>query len=210
MRIAPAPLVPEIRLYGAHPASGLARLAEAGAPPYWAYHWAGGAVLARHFIDSRETVRDRRILDLGAGCGIVGIAAMLAGARAVTASEVDPNALAALGLNATLNGVEIEVAEHDLLDGPPPSVDLVAAGDLFYDAHLADRVTGFLARCRLAGIDVRVGDPGRAFLPLEHLRLVAEYEVPDFGSAAKPSQRSGVFAFEADVASASAEPGRHA
>src|ERR1700730_13292328 len=48
MRIAPVPTLPEIRIYTAHPASGLWRLAELDEdgsgplPPYWAYHWAGG------------------------------------------------------------------------------------------------------------------------------------------------------------------------
>ena len=53
-------------------------------PPYWAYQWAGGTVLARHFLDRPETVRGRRVLDLGAGSGVVGIAAALAGASRVT------------------------------------------------------------------------------------------------------------------------------
>jgi tRNA G37 N-methylase Trm5 len=47
-----------------------------------------------------------RVLDLGAGSGIVGIAAAKAGAREVIAAEIDRYALAALGLNSELNGVE--------------------------------------------------------------------------------------------------------
>jgi hypothetical protein len=95
MRIAPVPTLPEIRLYTAHPASGLWRLAELDedgsgpSPPYWAYHWAGGAALARHILDRPETVTGGRVLDLGAGSGIVGIAAAKAGAREVIAAELD-------------------------------------------------------------------------------------------------------------------------
>ena len=97
MRVAPVPLLPEILLYTAHPASGLWRLAGPEAdgadlpPPYWAYQWAGGAVLARHFLDRPETVRGRRVLDLGAGSGVVGIAAAKAGASQVIAAEIDPH-----------------------------------------------------------------------------------------------------------------------
>ncbi|MDQ8757756.1 50S ribosomal protein L11 methyltransferase [Sphingosinicella sp. LHD-64] len=66
------------------------------------------------------------MLDLGAGSGIVGIAAAVAGARQVLAAEIDGHAVAALRLNAALNGVSIEVLPGDPLGQPPPEVDLVA------------------------------------------------------------------------------------
>lgn len=188
--------MPKIRLYTAHAGSGLWRLTGRGdgPPPYWAYRWAGGTVLARYLLDHPEAVRGRRVLDLGAGAGIVGIAAMLCGASAVTAAEIDPNGVAALALNAEANGVRLEAIGADLLDGPVPDADLVAVGDLFYEAVLAERVTGFLDRCRAAGIAVLVGDPGRAPLPRRRLRLLAEYRVADFGGGGDTA--SGVFAFE--------------
>jgi predicted nicotinamide N-methyase len=37
---------------------------------------------------------------------------------------------------------------------------------------------GFLLRARSRGADVLVGDPGRTYLPREHLDEVAAYEVP--------------------------------
>src|SRR5207244_1431770 len=94
LRLAPVPLLPEIRLYSAHPGSGLRRLAPAkgeGAepPPYWAYHWAGGLALARYLLDRPLTAKGRRVLDLGAGSGIVGIAAAMSGASEVIAAEID-------------------------------------------------------------------------------------------------------------------------
>ncbi len=201
MRVVAAQMVPEIKLHTAHPGSGLGRFLNSGpgSPPYWAYQWAGGTVLARHFLDRPETVRDRRVLDLGAGSGIVGIAAAIAGASQVMAAEIDGHGRAALALNAELNDVGIEILGRDILDEAPPSVDIVAVGDLFYEPVLASRVALFLNRCRTSGIEVLVGDPGRAFLPLHRLRLVADYAVPDFGSAsASPVGRSSVFAFNAD------------
>jgi predicted nicotinamide N-methyase len=199
MRLRPVPSVPEISLYTAHPGSNLWRLtgkAGEGRPPYWAYVWAGGAVLARHFLDRPESVRGHRVLDLGAGGGIVGIAAKKAGAVSVTAAEIDRNGLAAIGLNAEANGVTLEIIDCDLTrSDPPPGIDLVAVGDLFYAAALARRVTRFLDHCLDAGAEVLVGDPGRAFLPHARLEPIAEYRVPDFadgGSALKPST---VFAY---------------
>jgi predicted nicotinamide N-methyase len=208
MRIAPVPTLPEIRLYTAHPASGLWRLAELDedgsgpSPPYWAYHWAGGAALARHILDRPETVTGGRVLDLGAGSGIVGIAAAKAGAREVIAAEIDRYALAALGLNSELNGVEITAIGDDLTAGPPPPVNLVAVGDLFYERDLADRVTAFLDRCLAAGINVLIGDPGRAYLPRPRLRLLAEYRVSDVGEVKDAAMKpSAVFSLEPDCAS---------
>jgi predicted nicotinamide N-methyase len=199
MRLQPVPAVPQIRLYTAHPASNLWRLTGKrgeGPPPYWAYVWAGGAVLARHFLDRPESVRGRRVLDLGAGGGIVGIAAMKAGAASVIAAEIDRNGIAAIGLNASANGVTIEIMHRDLTrSDPPPGIDLVAVGDLFYAAGLAKRVTRFLDNCLATGAEVLVGDPGRAFLPRARLEPVAEYAVPDFGEGGAAPKPSTVFAY---------------
>jgi predicted nicotinamide N-methyase len=181
LRIAPVPSLPEIRLYTAHPGSGLSRLLDAdeAPPPYWAHHWAGGAVLARYVLDHPETVAGRRVLDLGTGSGVVGIAAARAGATEVVAADIDPYAIAALGLNAALNGVALTARCEDLTEGPPPPVDLVLVGDLFYAPDLAARVTAFLHRCLAAGQEVLIGDPGRSHLPLPRLRQLAERRVPD-------------------------------
>lgn len=186
------PGLPSLRLHQAGPHSGLSRITR-DTPPYWAHLWGGGLALARHLTEHRETVRGRRVLDLGAGSGLVAIAAAKAGARHVLASDSDPDALAAVAVHAALNGVAIDIVPGDLLDGPPPDVDLVAVGDLFYEAALARRVVTFLTRCVEAGIDILVGDPFRTALPYERLRPVTEYEVRDFGDT--QDRKADVFAF---------------
>lgn len=178
--------MPEVLLHKAVPTSGLWRMASDAAPPYWAYHWAGGLALARFLLDRPDWARGRRVLDLGAGSGLVGIAAALAGASAVIAAEVDDHAVAALRLNAALNGVAIEVAAGDPLERAPPEVDLVAVGDLFYDAALAMRVTAYLDRCRARGIIALVGDPRRAPLPLDRLTLLDERPVRETDRTTQP------------------------
>ena len=206
-RLVPVRSLPEIRLHTAHQATGLWRLAEPDEdgsdppPPYWAFPWAGGMALARYILDRPETVTGRRVLDLGAGSGLVAIAAAMAGASEVIAAEIDRYGVAALGLNAAANGVAVAVVGEDLTAGPPPAVDLVVAGDLFYERDLAGRVTAFLDRCLSAGIAVLVGDPGRAYLPRTRLRLLAEYSVPDVGEVEDATMKpSGVFALEPDGA----------
>lgn len=189
-----------IRLHLAGPRSGMARLAgidpRNDGPPYWAYLWGGGLALARHVLDNPGVVAGRRVLDLGAGCGVVGIAAARAGALQVVAADIAPGALAATDLNAARNGVTITPVQGDLTAGAPPAVDVVLVGDLFYEAALATRVVAFLDRCLAAGIAVLIGDPWRAHLPHARLELLAEYPGPDFGTGEAGRQATNaVFAY---------------
>jgi predicted nicotinamide N-methyase len=196
--VAAVPGIPEIRLHKASPTSGLWRLArqdEAGfGAPYWAHYWAGGLALARYVLDNPAVVAGLRVLDLGAGSGLVGIAAAKAGAREVVAAEVDSYAVAALKLNMKLNRASISVVHGDLTDGdPPPDIDVILVGDLFYAPHLSERVTAFLDRCSNCGIRALIGDPWRAHLPTSRLEELARYVVTEGGSHAMGP--SGVFAF---------------
>ena len=183
------PLLPEIRIYLARDAIELWERTEQQAaepaaakpelpPPFWAFPWAGGQALARYLLDHPGQVRGRTVLDFAAGSGLVAIAAARAGAAAVRASETDPLAIAAIQLNASVNRVQVDAALGDLLDGPPPAVDLVLAGDVFYERGFAGRLLPWLARVRAAGVEVLVGDPGRAYLPPDLGTEVAAYQVP--------------------------------
>jgi predicted nicotinamide N-methyase len=197
--LTPVPSIPEIRLHRATASSGLWRLAQSAGgefgTPYWAYPWAGGLALARHILNQPEIVTGRRILDLGAGSGLVGIAAAKGAAEQVFAADIDRHAIVALGLNAAANDVSLTGIHGDAIEGPVPDVDLILVGDLFYDAALAARVTTFLDASMTAGVEILVGDLGRAFLPLSRLTLLAEYSVADFGDAGNATRPGMVFSF---------------
>ncbi len=195
MPLKPARAVPEILLHLAGPTSGLNRLGLSRSP-YWAYQWAGGTALARFILDNPDAVAGRRVLDLGCGGGLVAIAAAKAGAREVAAVDVDPAAVAAARLAGAANGVDLRVACADALVGAVPGVEIVLAGDLFYAPRLAARATAFLASCRAAGLEVLVGDPGRAPLPRDRLRKLADVAVPDFGDGAASPTSAAVYAFD--------------
>ena len=181
LRVAQVPGLDGLLLYGAHPGSRLGQIAGCDASPYWAYPWAGGLALAHHLMEQPSTVTGMRVVDLGSGSGLVAIAAAKAGARSVLASDVDRHAVAAIALNAALNGVAVTTCDTDLTDGPPPDADVVLAGDVFYAAEVAAKTGAYLARCAAAGLAVLIGDPGRLFLPRDRLSPIAAYDVRDFG-----------------------------
>lgn len=147
--------------------------------PYWAFAWGGGLALARYLREHPETVAGRRVLDVASGSGLVAIAAMRVGAIEATAVDIDPFATAAIELNAQTNGVRVAVLRRDVLDDPQPpaGVDVVLAGDCWYEARFAVRVTSWLRRASDAGLDVLIGDPGRRYLPIAELVKVAAYDV---------------------------------
>jgi predicted nicotinamide N-methyase len=145
--------------------------------PYWAAAWGGGLAIARHLADHPGIVAGRRVFDLASGSGLCAIAAARAGATRVEAVDIDPFAVAAIELNARANASRIVAARRDALADPPPDADVLLAGDCWYDAGLAARVLPWLRQARDQGIDVLVGDPGRAYLPVDALVEVAAYDV---------------------------------
>jgi len=183
-RLTSPPVVPELRLHLADDMDAAwsalqDELDDAELPPpFWAFAWLGGQAVARLVLDEPERVRGLRVLDLATGSGICALAARLAGAATVTAVDVDPFAVVAAGLNAAANGLEVAWRCADLLDEPPPPVDVVLAGDVFYDMAMSARVQPWLLAARRGGAQVLVGDPGRHYLPRALMTEVAALHVP--------------------------------
>jgi len=182
-RLRPVPGLEEIRLHLSAEALPLwhAVQVETGDPdaalPYWAFAWGGGLAIGRYLREHPEAVVGRRVLDLASGSGLCAIASMRAGALEATAVDIDRFAAAAIGLNARANGCRVSVVRRDVLDDEPPDVEIILAGDCWYEAGLAQRVLPWLRWARDRGIDVLVGDPGRRYLPSDALVELARYEV---------------------------------
>jgi len=174
LALEPVPFVPEVLLHQADDMQGLWEVVGGDQPPYWAFPWLGGQALARYLLDS-GTVRGLRVLDLATGSGLVAVAAVLAGAESVLAVDVDPLAGEAVAANAAANDVDVPFLLEDLLDGPPPDVDVVLAGDVLYEQVMAGRVLRWL---RSFHGQVLLGDPGRDYRPQAGLRPVASYDIP--------------------------------
>ena len=183
LRLAPEPLV----VWEAAEAHDGAQL---GAP-FWAHAWTGGVAVSRYVLElAKESppptpawapatphVRGRRVLDFASGCGLAALAAVRAGARQVTAAEIDPWAAEAIALNAEENGLAVDVVLRDVI-GSDDGWDVVLVGDAFYRDELSRRLRGWLAGLTSRGAVVLIGDPGRTFLPEASLAELARYELP--------------------------------
>ena len=184
-RLQRPPHTPEIQLHLADEITPIWKLTEEALeaiglpPPFWAFAWAGGQALARYLIDNPGVVAGKRVIDFAAGSGLVGIAAMLAGAREVLCADIDAYCQAAVALNAAANGVACAFTPADLLDAPAPAwAQVILAGDICYEKPLAERVLAWLAAAKAAGAAVLIGDPGRSYFPRTGLTRLAEYQVP--------------------------------
>ena len=171
-------------------------------PPFWAFAWAGGQALARYILDNPEIVKGKRIIDIASGSGLVAIATMRAGAASVLAADIDQFSVAAIELNFDLNfpndrhsretgnprsnqnkdprfrgdDARWVVTSLDLLRSPPPEVDVILVGDLFYEKSVAEKCFHWLQQANTK--DILIGDPGRSYLPKDKLVKIASYSVP--------------------------------
>ncbi len=174
------PLVPEIRLFVASEMLPIWQMTEDEMqkvglpPPFWAFAWAGGQALARYVLDNPELVAGKRVLDFGAGSGLAGIAAMLAGAAHVSAAEIDPIALIAIDLNARANAVSITCLEGDIVGKISKDWDVVLAADVCYEGPASKRIAAWLDDLARIGVTVLMGDPGRTYFPKSgHEKLIS-------------------------------------
>ncbi|CEA06634.1 ribosomal protein l11 methyltransferase [Pseudomonas saudimassiliensis] len=146
----PLPGVPELQLWLLDPANldrafssdETRRLLET--PPYWGFCWGSGLALARWVLDHPEQVRGKRVLDFGAGSGVVALACSAAGASRSIACDLDHPARLASALNADLNGLAVELAaDYFTVTG---ELDLILAADVLYDRDNHGFLDHFLDR----------------------------------------------------------------
>ena len=146
-------------------------------PAYWAFCWASGQVMAKHLLEHPQVCKDKSVLDLGSGSGVVAIAAAKCGAKRVIAFDIDSHALDASGINAELNGVTIELLS-DLADLDKP-VDLLIAADVLYDRDnliWLETLADYAAELLIA--DSRIRDK-KLFVAYESQGTVTASTIPD-------------------------------
>ena len=129
--------------------------------PYWAELWPSSTVLA-NFVASDRRPRGRAV-ELGAGIGVVSIAAALAG-HEVLATDYYEDALLFARANAWRNlGREIETTLVDWRTIPEtlPRFDVVLASDVLYESRYAPLVASTIDRFLAPRGVAYVADPGR-------------------------------------------------
>ena len=200
-QLAGVPLVPELRVYQARAVNAVwfetARWLERDDAdvPFWCVPWAGGQALARYLLDHPELVRGARVLDFACGGGVVGIAAGRVGAR-VCAGDIDPLARTATELAAEANGVTLEGTTRDGGGAPLPDVDVLLAGDVWYERAPAARFRRWFERLAGRGLTILTSDAGRHYAP-RRARELARYEVPTpFDLEAAATRMTRVLAIE--------------
>lgn len=126
------------------------------APPYWSLCWASGQILAQQILQNPAWVEGKTVVDVGAGSGVVAIAAAKAGARRVVACDIDADARLACQVNARANKVSLLVSDD--LDRALDGVEVITAADILYDRDNLALLSRFRGTARVLLADSRLPD----------------------------------------------------
>ncbi len=146
--------------------------AEGVPEPFWGFAWSGGQALARYILDHPELVADKDVVDFGAGGGIVSLAARVAGARSIVATEIDDWAVVAYRMNV-LGGW---IFEEDWIGRSFSEGTVLLCGDMSYSVELCRSLMDWFASLR--GVVIVIGDAGRGFVARERFETLGVYEAP--------------------------------
>ncbi|MDF3128516.1 methyltransferase domain-containing protein [Kiritimatiellaeota bacterium B1221] len=130
-------------------------------PQYWASLWPASLSLAEHVLDG-NTLEGKRVLELGCGCGLAGIAAGMQGAE-VTVTDLEPEALNLAQENWALN--DLNPAAIEPLNWCAPDTDaqfdLILGADILYSQQdFPDLVRSINSLLDMEGSLV-ISEPGR-------------------------------------------------
>ena len=128
--------------------------------PYWSWLWDASVDMSRCIL-SEQWQFPLKTLEVGCGCGLAGIAGLMAGLD-VTFSDLVPEAVALAQHNAALNG--FANAAGLVLDWHQPQnvkFDLLIASDVLYDASNHVPLLRLAEEMLASGGQFWIGDPGR-------------------------------------------------
>ena len=187
------PGLPELLLWLVAPEADLeetcATMAAHDSPPFWSFCWGAGLALARLVLDEPERVRGRRVVDMGAGSGVAGLAAARAGAASVVCVDADPVARVAVRENARANGLAVDVERH-----VPVAWDVLLAADVMYEPGARDHLSTHLAAIAAPGRVVLIADPERRDAPRLEVPPIARVPARTFPDVDGPYTEVAIFA----------------
>jgi 2-polyprenyl-3-methyl-5-hydroxy-6-metoxy-1,4-benzoquinol methylase len=114
--------------------------------PFWAKLWESSFLLA-YFLGRQPVKPNCRILEIGAGIGIVGVYAALCGHK-ITITDINEDALMFARANALLNGLtDLEIRRLDWSDPNETSrYDVIVGSEVVYDRRSYPLLVDFLHR----------------------------------------------------------------
>ncbi len=102
--------------------------------PYWAYLWPAALQIAKSILQN-PWPGETRVLELGCGLGLVGIAALAAGCQ-VSLTDYDANAIATAKMNAALNGFpDADAFVLDWRSPPQLNYSVIIGCDVTYESR---------------------------------------------------------------------------
>ena len=128
--------------------------------PYWAFVWPAALPMAAAVLQANWD-RSLRVLELGCGTGLVGLAALARGQH-VTFTDYEPRAVALAGHNALQNGFSNFAARE--LDWRAPDVEqfpVIVGCDLLYQESACEPLLRLLDRMLLPTGECWLADGGR-------------------------------------------------
>lgn len=134
--------------------------------PYWAEIWPSAIALGRHFFE-HPLEPGCRLLELGCGTGVAGLAAAKAGLN-VLACDYERDALAFARHNAELNNVADRISFRHLDWRDPDLTDrypLIVGSDITYERPNHEPIRALLRNTLAPGGTFLLSDPDRRSAP---------------------------------------------
>ena len=141
--------------------------------PYWAYLWPAALQIAESMLQN-PWPRETRVLELGCGLGLVGIAALAAGCQ-VSLTDYDVNAITTARLNAALNGFpDADAFVLDWRSPPELTYSVIVGCDVTYESRNHAPILDLIDRMLEPDGFCWIADGGRnaapAFVDLARMR----------------------------------------
>ena len=130
--------------------------------PYWAELWPSSLGLGEHILENRQYFKNKKVLELGCGLGLAGIAARAAEAD-VLFTDYDPVALEFTRRNFKRNFGYLP--EVQLMDWRFPSLretyDIIIGADILYERKMLTPLLTFYSQALKDNGWILIAEPGR-------------------------------------------------
>ncbi len=130
--------------------------------PYWAEVWPSALVFSEYILNYPDKFKNKNVLELGCGIGLVGIAATMAGAK-VSFSDYEKEAIDFTKNNYFLNFRKLP--KTLLMDWREPiqdkSYEIIIAADILYEKRFLNPVCDTLQKLLIQNGKVYIAEPNR-------------------------------------------------